>query len=100
MRRELVEKDRRTHLPHLSLSVNGYAVYLDNIARTEQAVKVGEEAVEMRRELVKMDSKHTDDLIMSLRELARYLKKKERYDDARTVEEELSNVRQRGASSS
>ncbi|KAG8938631.1 hypothetical protein FRC03_007055 [Tulasnella sp. 419] len=100
MGRELVEKDRRTHLPNFSLSVSCYAPYLDKSARTEQAVKVGEEAVEICRELVKMDSKHTDDLIMSLRHLAGYLQKMERYDDARTVEEELSNIRQRGASSS
>ncbi|KAG8921402.1 hypothetical protein FRC02_000267 [Tulasnella sp. 418] len=93
--RDLVQKDRKTYLPSLENSLSNHAAHLDDIGRTEEAVNTGEEAVQICRELVKMDSKYTSDLAMSLENLAIYLQTTERHEDAKTVEEELSGLRQR-----
>ncbi|KAG8909128.1 hypothetical protein FRC02_007984, partial [Tulasnella sp. 418] len=83
MRRELVEKDRRKHLPALGLSVHNLAVFLDRTGRSEDAVKVVEEAIEMGRELVEKDRRtHLPNLSSSIHQLALYLDRTGRSEDA------------------
>ncbi|KAG8939481.1 hypothetical protein FRC03_006280, partial [Tulasnella sp. 419] len=86
---DLVSLDADRSFDDLSQSAHDLAVYLDQVGWFEDAIRVGEGAVMMRRELVEDDRKaYLPDLSLSIHGLAVYLHKQGRMKEAAKVGEE------------
>ncbi|KAG8922008.1 hypothetical protein FRC02_012213 [Tulasnella sp. 418] len=92
--RELVERDRRTHLPALSLSLHRLGWNFEQARRHIEALEVLMEAVKMRRELVQRDRRtHLPNLSASLHRLGFNLEELQRHNEALEVYNEAVKMR-------
>ncbi|KAG8948543.1 hypothetical protein FRC03_000708 [Tulasnella sp. 419] len=88
------------HLHNLSKAVHNLATYLDKTGRCEEAVKLEEEAVDIYRQLVGRKDRLVDGRIhlpalgQSLHNLADYLDRTERSNEAAKVGEKAVRIRQ------